>query len=212
MISILYNLKIESDFLIGTGTGSISSDDQTVTDNNGNLIIPGSTIKGLLRWEAAALCDYLGIYTCDGRMGEEYHLCGIHDDKLCPLCAIFGSVRHQSAFHFSSAEPTGESKLSRRAFNAINPETGAVKDTGLFFYDMARGGSFNGSIEQFYSLPEPILKDGNGIQLLETLLKTSLGMVRAIGRGKSRGHGACKFEIESWPTSDQIKEVKSWRF
>ena len=222
MIKVEYGLKVGADFIVGTGTGSISSDDRTVTvipqvkaEIAGQPLIPGSTIKGLVRWEAAALCGFLDIWTCDGRLGKNRTLCGVNHQGICPVCAIFGSNLYPSALHFSTPEiqsPTSN-ELKRRAFNAVDPKTGTVEEHKLFFLEMARGGEFKGWIEQYGPLPDPLFHDDRIPRMIDTILRASLGMVRAIGGGKSRGHGSCQFTVDRWPTPDEIKEVgKSWLF
>jgi len=216
MQNLDYTLIVDSDFLIGTGSGSILADDLTQTGADGNPVIPGNTIKGLIRWEFESLCDFLNIDCCDGSLGDDSSLCGLKERSkiICPVCAVFGSTRFPSAFHFSTLNMISNGKdkedsTRRRAFNSIDPDTGTVDEGKLFMFKMANNAEFEGSISRYRPIPgdyEMVLST----EKLAVLLKLSMGLVRAVGSRKSRGQGNCRIVLKNnqWPSIDQIKEVK----
>lgn len=216
MEPIKYLLSVDSDFLIGTGSGSIAADDLTQQDPEGKPIVPGNTIKGLIKWEFEAICDFFNIDVCDSTLKKDSKLCGVNRDldMLCPVCAVFGSTRFPSPFHFStlrlnSEEPDSGKCVRRRAFNSIVPKTGTVDEGKLFMFKMAKQASFTGEITQYRPFPSELDLQFD-VDQLKILLKLSMGMVRAVGSRKSRGQGNCRIELieAQWPSVEQIKEVK----
>jgi CRISPR/Cas system CSM-associated protein Csm3 (group 7 of RAMP superfamily) len=87
----------------------IGVDKATTRGADGMLIIPGSTLKGRIRWECERIAHALGWEVCDapqpGNMCPYFWLGRREprEDRFCVLCEIFGSAAKQSALWFTDA-------------------------------------------------------------------------------------------------------------
>lgn len=115
-------LEIELEVLSGVCVGStadvqgIGVDKATARDADGKLIIPGSTLKGRIRWECERIARALGWEVCDAPQSDNmcpyfWHPRGVSNDKYCLVCETFGASGRQSALRFGDATLADDERL-----------------------------------------------------------------------------------------------------
>jgi len=192
-VIIEYLIRSESPVYIREKTDD--RDVGLVRDDDMNHIIPGTTIKGFLRWEMESLLKSAGIYVC-----KESKRC---HSKPCLLCSIFGNKSIPSRI---------------RVENACSDTKRSIKKTGSLIERNRRRTVSSYEIE----LAPPGIQYSGRIILENTELKgvryASLGAIlfmmdyvnatkAAIGGGKTRGMGICKFtpmKITEYTPEDYI--------
>jgi CRISPR/Cas system CSM-associated protein Csm3 (group 7 of RAMP superfamily) len=80
---------------------------------NGELVIPGTSVKGAVRNVLEAISN-----SCVRQTAKKEGVHGSHRacegvDKLCPACRLFGTTGYRGRVHFSDAVPVGEVKTER---------------------------------------------------------------------------------------------------
>ncbi len=79
---------------------------------NGQLIIPGTSIKGAVRSVVEAISNSCVPQVAKGEKAPRHEAC--KDEKaLCPACRLFGTTGYGGRVHFSDAVPVGEVKSER---------------------------------------------------------------------------------------------------
>ncbi|MCM8804077.1 MAG: RAMP superfamily CRISPR-associated protein [Candidatus Omnitrophica bacterium] len=221
-IVIEYSILFSSDYHIGTGLGiSGIIDDILYRDSKGRLVIPGSTMKGIIRDACEDIADILGIKHCQGKLIKGKGLCF---DKPCILCLIFGSPFTPSHFKFEDARRRDEfykimgilnkeiryqEFLSRVEFhNSINEETGTAKEGFLYSYELGK------KSEKFIGYIKEIIPIKNKDEAL-SLIIAGLRFISHIGGKRRRGKGRCEIKIEkindgSIKVEDVLNKLKNF--
>jgi CRISPR/Cas system CSM-associated protein Csm3 (group 7 of RAMP superfamily) len=111
--------EVASAICIGStaDTRGIGVDKATARGADGILIIPGSTLKGRIRWECERIARALGWEVCDAPQPD--NMCPYFwvsrrepsEDYFCVLCQIFGSTAKRSAVWFTDATLKKDERL-----------------------------------------------------------------------------------------------------
>ncbi len=164
-------LHITSDLHVGTGTGvGRVVDEEVRKDSNGWPYIPGSTLKGLARWQAERL----------PKLGEREVVASLFGDQGEPHGKVhFGDARLPRA-GLTKLRPTtvlGRSSRDRK--------TGRAKDDHLFRLEDATKGTYTAILEA------PSGLDDDEILLLIAALRR----IEAIGGQRRRGKGQAEVSV-----------------
>ncbi|HXH13080.1 MAG TPA: RAMP superfamily CRISPR-associated protein [Alphaproteobacteria bacterium] len=230
------DLAVVSALCVGSTADAqgIGVDKVTARDADGKLIIPGSTLKGRLRWECERVARALGWAVCHAPRPDTmcpYDL-PLQDGRpsFCIVCEIFGASGQRSPLWFNDAAlqlheelqstPLGKSQLAsheRRAFDAqirpgvsISRRRRAAFSQRLFFTETSAPNArflFRACIEG--ELPSDQHR---------ALLLAGVRMLSFVGGGRSRGLGwvrvaTCRIDghevaADHWPTLLQpLQEV-----
>lgn len=214
-LDIDYSLEFLSPFHCGAGEGKGLAD-RLVRKDQGLLVVPGSTIKGLIRENYESLVTHFGI-TVNGP-----HLSRDNDERKKYIkslfsgydivYAIFGSPWQPGTVFFDDAVLDDEWKeyftdaksdehklrlqreqVNQRSRVCIDRYTSTAASGALFTSEYGkRGIGFNGKIYGSYSYPAD--KIDYSLPLL--LLMAALKMIYSIGAERSTGCGRCNVEIE----------------
>ena len=213
-LDLNFSLDMENPFALGTGTGEVMTANSLVKDIGGRFYIPGSAVKGVLRYNCARLVRTLGGQVCGmpvvGRMcfGEE----------MCPVCSVFGSSYFPSPLFFSDASLNTEyielrdkllgtlnAKQGTRLFRdydiqyrtrtMVSRSRGVAKEKSLFTLQCSEAGlTFKGRILGRIKLT-PLNDPPYFYELI--LLASAIKLTNCLGSGKSSGLGGCSMEIDS---------------
>lgn len=116
-------------------------------------IIPGSSIKGVLRSRYESLAILFGGRCCN--VVEKQSRCKISEKKktgrevyesMCPACKLFGSTEISSRISITDAYPEGEYAMGERMGVGINRITGAAQKGALYDFEVVEEGSFRAGI------------------------------------------------------------------
>jgi CRISPR-associated protein Csx10 len=224
---IKYKIKFLSEYHIGDGFSFAGIvDNTTIKDGYGRLIIPGHTIKGVVRDALENLLSCYNIPCCNGTLKNGGVLCGVsppvNSGRKCFICQIFGSPFSKGNFYFTPAvyeekyrdgivkEEVKDlllpSQFRISAHNKIDRETGRAMEKHLFTYELGS------SAEAFYGEITDIAQTRNELDKCEVLLVAALRLVRGIGGRRRKGWGRCTIEIlepTNWEEefNKRLKEV-----
>lgn len=229
-IDIDYSLEFLSPFHCGAGEGRGFFDRLIRRDSESLLVVPGSTIKGLIRENCESLASLFGISV------EGPHLPRDKDERkkyikslfsgYDIIYAIFGSPWKPGTVFFddmvlddewkayftdSKAE---EHNLRLRRWQSeerlrvnINRYTGTAAEGGLFTSEYGkRGLSFKGKIYGAYSYPSEEA-DTFDYPLSLLLLLAGLKMIDSVGAERSAGCGRCWVSIEHLQLNGETKDT-----
>jgi len=190
LLTIQLTITLESALSIGAGgsAGTIA-DKSIVRDGWGRPMIPGSQVKGKLRWAAEQLLRGMG-QDIPAPFDAEI------EDKQTLVRELFGSPQHRSPLHFAdlpatvvAAEqaPTMQRQLSQiRPSVSINRRRGVAEDQRLLFQEITLEGmifhsasAIRGNLDK---LPTPA-------EHYAALLWAALKLTTRWGGAKSRGLG-----------------------
>lgn len=207
---------------IGSGYMSHDTDAVVMKDSIGNPIIPGSSLKGVIRTTAERLhylifeksfdkkeVCYLGEDDCNrpnpsdlktysdlaGKMNEAKIEEWI-DEKVCPICQLFGSNFRASKVMISDSTLTKESikeedKTFVRHSVSIDRETGAAKDGAKYDFEVVNKDlTFNFEMEL-----ENVTKDE--LKLILVVLNEMKNERIQLGGNIARGLGKVKLINDS---------------
>jgi len=180
--------------VIGSAPMRLGVDKETYKDSSGEPLIPGPTIKGVLRTAACYAARSLGLSCCGAKNPEtmeEVHevlenTVVINGRRYCHVCALFGAPGLGSALAVESARPlNGVYSLGVRPGLEIDDYTLTAREARLYYYEVIEPGSlFSGEIVVDLNVLE---ERGIRCDALRLLL-TGLGYVEAVGTG----HGLVK--------------------
>lgn len=114
-------LEIELETLSAVCVGStadvqgIGVDKATARDADAKLIIPGSTLKGRIRWECERIARALGWQVCNAPQPD--NMCPYFgqqhgwSEEWCIVCETFGASRRRSALWFGDAALVDDERL-----------------------------------------------------------------------------------------------------
>ena len=120
-------------------------------------IIPGSSIKGMLRINASKIAYMFNMHSCQKIKPDE--IAQAHDEKHCDVCEIFGAPNKPSKIIVSDANICDE----RIVYNnytgiSINPMTRTTQKRALFQQETVSMGHKFEFILQTYNLTEKELE------------------------------------------------------
>jgi CRISPR/Cas system CSM-associated protein Csm3 (group 7 of RAMP superfamily) len=212
---------IDTALCVGAGGSSGSLADKPIVRNaEGNLLIPGSQIKGRLRHECEKIARGLGWEVCEspspGKMvirrenapdkfkRREYEVSGYDETYHCLISQVFGNPILQSRVRFDdlicTEEPENLAEFIRPGVT-INRRRRTAEEKKLYFWET--------------SPPHVSLKFEGQIHLLpdcpsyaKPLILAGFKHIHALGGGKSAGLG--------WLSWDKLPEFKptdeDWNF
>lgn len=205
-------LEIELEVLSALSVGStadvqgVGVDKATMRDADGKLIIPGSTLKGRIRWECERIARALGWEVCDTPQPDNmcpyyWHHRDVQEDKFCDLCLIFGVSGKPSLLWFGDAALTPDERIKgtpifvvgknvneRRPFDAqmrpgvsISRARRAAFSERLFFTETSAPNAHF----RFHTVIEGELTSAQ----YRALLLAGVRSLSLVGGGRSRGLG-----------------------
>lgn len=229
LADIDYSLEFLSPFHCGVGEGRGFSDRLIRRDSEGLLMVPGSTIKGLIRENCESLARLFGIgvegphlpQDKDGRKKYIKRLFSGYDI----IYAIFGSPWKPGTVFFDDMVLDDEWKAyftdgkseehnlrllrwqsEERSRVNINRSTGTAAEGALFTSEYGkRGLSFKGKIYGSYSYPSEEA-DTFDYPLSLLLLLAGLKMIDSVGAERSAGCGRCCVSIEHLQLNGETKD------
>jgi len=108
-------IEVLSDYLyVGSGNLDLfplQGKDQaryTFAQRNGQLIIPGTGIKGAVRSIVEAISNSCVKLSARKERGPGTHYPCHDPSRLCPACRLFGATGYRGRIHFSDAVPVGD--------------------------------------------------------------------------------------------------------
>lgn len=197
-------IKIETALSVGAGASkpAIGVDKGMARDARGRVIIPGSSIKGKLRFECERILRGLNpLLVCEPPRPEtmcpQYALPGEADKlvpqrRLCAVCRLFGSPWFKGSLLFSDAKlMDGEAwkglDSQIRPGVSISRRRRVAEDEKLFFIET--------SLPQTGMIFEETIRGEISDEKEVALILGGLRCLCAIGGGKSRGLGWSSIEI-----------------
>jgi CRISPR/Cas system CSM-associated protein Csm3 (group 7 of RAMP superfamily) len=118
MMRLVIELEVVSALCVGSTADvqGIGVDKATARDADGKLIIPGSTLKGRIRWECERIARALDWEICNSPQPD--NMCpyfwqhrGVSNDRYCLVCETFGSSRRPAALMFCDAKLADDERL-----------------------------------------------------------------------------------------------------
>ncbi len=207
-MTITYELKVKSEYHIGTGLEHPGVVDRTLmTRLDGTLVIPAEHFRGLVRDACTQIiywrkrdnecCEAsLTKAPLQSQRNRVPTTCGLNFDKpTCIMCGLFGTTFTPGKYEFFDAVTEhGESLVSMH--NRVDPATGRVPEETFFSFQVGVPQSkadaivFTGKIEQVDSqLSEAQRKEELG------LLFAGLRLVERVGARSGRGWGRARVTI-----------------
>ncbi len=109
------DIEVQSDYLyVGSGEFelfTLQGREQAYyafARRDGQLIIPGTGIKGAVRSIVEAISNSCVRQAAKGERVPHSHEPCKDEDALCPACRLFGTTGYRGRIHFSDATPVGE--------------------------------------------------------------------------------------------------------
>ncbi len=182
------------------------------------VIIPGSSLKGVIRSRYEKIIKLFGGECCDifndksgcngkinGKTDRPYEEQGKYVYQyVCPACKLFGSLNIASRISIADAYPVGDCILGERTGVGINRITGAAQKGALYDFEVVEEGTFRAEITlKNYELYQMAL-------LLYVLKDLDEGYV-SLGAAATRGNGQIEVEKLDICFRDYRKDVKGWK-
>lgn len=182
MSTIDYTITLTSDGEPASGFGTTLTDSLLPRDLSGNIIIPSSHIKGLMREN---LENHIGRFIPESALES---LFGKEGGKTGALFHLDNAVAQDA-----TVLDISRTRISRFGTAA----QGSLRTSEA----VAVGTQFSGTVRARPNLPKPYLQ----------LLKLGLLSIFAIGGGRNRGSGACAVSIASEPAQpgDILRELST---
>lgn len=182
------------------------------------VIIPGSSLKGVIRSRYEKIISLFGGECCDifnnksrcnkkikGRKDRPYEEQGRYVYQyVCPACKLFGSLNIASRIYIADAYPSGDCILGERTGVGINRITGAAQKGALYDFEVVEDGTFQVEITlKNYELYQMVL-------LLYVLKDLDEGYV-SLGAASTRGNGRMEVQKLDICFRDYRKDVTGWK-
>lgn len=183
-----------SDWGVSTGVGHAGRTHSTIERSNGDPVVRGTVITGVLREQAMLAAKAL-----DGQKDGKWTSFALwlfgQDPNSKP-----GSTSHPRHVLFTDATPTSKIPVHDTVSLSIDPKTGTARDQFLRFTERAAAGILTGT---FTLIDEDgaELSDPATIEAAHFLLGVAGLMIRGIGSGRSGGDGECTVLV----TNNKIK-------
>ncbi len=226
-VEIKVTVEVQTALCIGSGVSAstLGIDRLTLRNHDGNLLIPGSALKGKLRMGCEQILKTLTVLICQSPNPASMcpHYFWIHEKRekkednrenregiYCPICEIFGSPWSESPLEFADLvwddDVWKKHNTSVRPGIAISRSRGVVEEDKLFYTETSPPNAkakFKGNINGY-------LKDNKQIALMLTGLKN----IRAFGNSKSRGLGwsavSCDLRNPDLTDEEIADAMKGW--
>ena len=184
---------------IGTGCARGLVDRTVMRDGEGNVYLPGSSLKGRLRDACERLAGRYGLHVCHAPRATD--MCRI--GSPCLVCRVFGTPGRESGLIIDNGRLSGEwAETVKRGFGQTESRTqvqisrarGVAAEGRLFTSEFAAEGlvfetRISGQMDVTLAMDEP------GLYCETLLLLGGVKMVETLGGGNSRGIGACRVEL-----------------
>ena len=173
-----------SDWGVSTGVGHAGRTHSTIERSNGNPVVRGTVITGVLREQAMLAAKAL-----DGQKDGTWTnfalwLFGQDPDGKQ------GSTPHPRHVLFTDATPASSIDIHDTVSLSIDPQTGTARDQFLRFTERAAAGVLTGTFTLINEAGAET-SDQETIKATHFLLGVAGLMVRGIGSGRSGGDGEC---------------------
>ncbi len=182
------------------------------------VIIPGSSLKGVIRSRYEKIAGILGGKCCI--LFQDDKKCNntpknwdkmLYREKreyvcknLCPACQLFGSKIMASKIFIADAYPIGDYVLGERTGVGINRITGAAQHKALYDFETVEEGTFQVGITlKNYELYQMAL-------LMYVLKDLDDGYV-TLGAASTRGNGLMGVEKMEICLREYRKGIQGWR-
>ena len=193
-----------SDWGVSTGVGHAGRTHSTIERSNGNPVVRGTVITGVLREQAMLAAKAL-----DGQKDGTWTnfalwLFGQDPDGKQ------GSTPHPRHVLFTDATPASSIDIHDTVSLSIDPQTGKARDQFLRFTERAAAGVLTGTFTLIDEAGAE-LSDPATIEAAHFLLGVAGLMVRGIGSGRSGGDGECTVVVsdKDYVKIDQQEENAS---
>lgn len=207
-LQLAYRVETVTQFHLGTGYGIAGVvDARTARTTAGAVYLPGSSLKGRVRYHLGFLAH---------ESGYLHNESACRADTLCPLCNLLGNAAHETTLSFSDLYLSAESdvglllarkdrdqairpffEVSRRTNVMISRRRGVAQERHLFTSEVGAAGLFfTGRVDGYVSDAGRQLTI-NAVTLPRdaALLAAALLSIEHVGGHKSRGLGRCRVTI-----------------
>nr|WP_228046740.1 RAMP superfamily CRISPR-associated protein [Saccharopolyspora sp. HNM0983] len=192
------DLAIVDALHVGTGTlaeDALGTYGAMVRDDAGTPIVPGSSLKGVLRSRSAYICRVLGVELCaDERCGE------------CVPCRLFGytgknrtAQRSKIAVHDAAVT---DAVVEQRQHVAIDRVTGGAATALLYADEVITAGRFTLRIDAL----EPNIAEHERLLLKAALADLDAGLI-GIGARTTAGQGTVRIVAERSQPAEPISRL-----
>lgn len=231
IIDLQYTIYFQSPFHFGTGYSSTVNDRLARRDENGFLLIPGSTIKGIVRENCEKLArlfdlEVTGPHVPGDFSGESNLFLRSLLNRHNIIHDIFGSQFKPGKLFFDDAVLDqecreffdSESPLMRWRYRSWQVEsrtrvgmsriTRTARKGSLFTTEYGRIGlTFQGKI--YGRITGPAISTGKGTYAL-ILFLAGFKMLERLGADRSIGAGVCRFKNISLCVNNQEEQIDDW--
>jgi CRISPR/Cas system CSM-associated protein Csm3 (group 7 of RAMP superfamily) len=204
-------ITVEGPLHIGTGYDRGLIQRTVARDANGNVYIPGSSLKGKVRNACENLARLAGLKVCDAPRPET--MCGGRGAARCLVCRVFGTPGGNAPdgreLFWHDAHPTGKwrgltatrdrpkawpvGQTMARTQVQLSRARGMAAEDRLYTSEFAtRGLEFTGRVSGW--LKATPCSAGVGYYEVNLLL-AGLRLVETLGGGRSRGAGRCEIKL-----------------
>lgn len=182
------------------------------------VIIPGSSLKGVMRSRYEKIVRLFGGNCCDifkhnsscNKKPENWKAKTYQEKnryvykEICPVCQLFGSQMIISKIYIADAYPVGEYVLGERVGVGINRITGAAQKNALYDFEVVEEATFKVEITlKNYELYQMLL-------LMYVLKDLDEGYI-ALGSATTRGNGRMEVTQMDIAFREYRKNVKGWK-
>lgn len=193
---IQYTIKTKSDLHIGGHGNTLPAevDNQVLKNNNDFPIIPGSSLKGVLRTEMERLLTGISIDVCS--VPDVCRSPKRKDVEECPVCILFGGAELAGSVRIKDATANNKRTLIRDGV-AIERKTRKAKSGAKYDFEaVPQGTEFYGevTIENLDIDENKNAKLGAFLSLVDFFNACS----GSIGHAISRGFGQINIEIDNF--------------
>jgi CRISPR/Cas system CSM-associated protein Csm3 (group 7 of RAMP superfamily) len=231
IIDLRYAIAFQSPFHFGTGYSGTVNDRLARRDEKGFLVVPGSTIKGIVRENCERLArlfdlEVTGPHVPGNSSGEIKLFLRSLLDRHDIIHEIFGSQFKPGRLFFDDAVLDqecseyfdSESPLMRWRYRSWQVEsrtrvsmsriTRTARKGSLFTTEYGRIGlTFQGKI--YGRITGPAISTGKGTYAL-ILFLAGFKMLERLGADRSIGAGVCRFKNISLCVNNQEEKIDDW--
>lgn len=206
-LDLSYRIAWKGRWHVGSGYRSAAANrlQQRTDGENSAPFIPGSQMKGVLRYQCERLTMALGLDavdphagTGDGDRSLVKHFMPLAKSEL-PVDRLFGSRYQGGCLFVTNAVPVsseGDDATAVQARTAIDRATGTVMEQHLFTTEVVDGDiDLEGRIRARHPAGILTQENGTGFPCEYALLVAGLLSLDALGGDKSAGLGRCEVVI-----------------
>ena len=228
LVQIDYELQFDAPFHLGTGITAGMVDRTVIRDAGGDIYVPASTFKGVLREHCEQLCRF---YLPNAQVDNPHdpYAALAQFGKAPPLISrIFGSPLHPGGLRFNDARQEAETHSAYKEIQTststqvrIDRVTRTAANEALYTIEFGtRYLLFEGTIKGLLNCT-PIKELTKTIQGQETytltptysllILLAGLLMVEQLGGNKSTGKGQCRCSITNVQLDKRKCSQEQWQ-